>query len=63
MNHLNENIGRIIFAKNHNNFFYPSPIVMETKAKLNKCDLIKLKSFCIADEIVDKTKRIGEGIA
>ena len=34
-----------------------SPRVMETKTKINKWDLIKLKSFCAAKETRDKMKR------
>ena len=46
---LKKNIGRTLFDINHNNVFWDfSPRVMETKAKMNKWDLIKLKSFCIA---------------
>ena len=44
---LEENIGKTLSDINHSRIFYdPPPRVMEIKAKINKWDLIKLKSFC-----------------
>ena len=54
---LGRNIGRTISDINHKTFFYPPPRVMEIKAKVNKWDLMKLKSFCTAKETVSKVKR------
>ena len=43
--------------KNHSKtVFDPSPQVMKTETKINKWDLIKLKSFCTAMEIINKMK-------
>ena len=43
---------------NHSKILYdPSPRVMEIKTKINKQNLIKLKSFCTAKETTNKTKR------
>ena len=37
--------------------FLPPPRVMEIKTKINKLDLIKLKSFCTTKETISKVKR------
>ena len=37
--------------------FDPPPREMEMKTKINKCDLLKLKSFCTAKQTINKTKR------
>ena len=55
---LEENIGRTLFDINHSKIFFdPLPRVMERKTKINKWDLMKLKSFCKAKETTNKTKR------
>ena len=55
---LEENIGRTLLDINHSNIFLePSPKAKEIKTKINKWDLIKLKSFCTAKETIDKKKR------
>ena len=55
---LEENIGKTFSDINHSRILYDPPSrVMEIKAKINKWDLIKLKSFCTMKEIINKVKR------
>ena len=55
---LEDNIGRTLFVINHSKIsFDPPPRVMEIKTKINKWDLIKLKSFCTTKETINKMKR------
>ena len=55
---LEENIGRTLSYINQSKILYdPPPRVMEIKAKVNKWDLIKLRSFCTAKETISKAKR------
>ena len=55
---LEENIGKTLSDINHNKILYDPPLlVMEIKAKMNKWDLIKLKSFCKTKETISKVKR------
>ena len=51
---LEENVGETLSDINHRRILYdPRPRVMEIKAKINKWDLIKLKSFsCIFKKII-----------
>ena len=61
---LEENIGRTLFDINHSKIFFDlPPRVMEIKTKINKWDLVKLRSFCTAKETIKKTTlRMGENI-
>ena len=55
---LEENIGRTLDDINQSKIVYdPPPRVREIKTKVNKWDLIKLKSFCTAKETISKVKR------
>ena len=55
---LEENIGKTLSDINHSKILYDlPPRVMEVKAKINKWDLIKLKSFCTRKETISKVKR------
>ena len=55
---LEENIDKTLSDINHSRIQYdPPPRGMEIKAKINKWDLIKLKSFCITKETISKVKR------
>ena len=54
---LEENIGKTLSDINHSRIlYYPPPRVMKIKAKINKWDLIKLKSFCTTKETISKVK-------
>ena len=55
---LLEDIGRTLDNINQSKILYdPPPRVMDIKTKVNKWDLIKLKSFCTAKETRSKVKR------
>ena len=55
---LEKNIGKTLSNINHSRILYdPPPRILEIKAKINKWDLIKLKSFCTTKETISKVKR------
>ena len=55
---LEENIGRTLNDINQSKILYdPPPRVTEIKTKINKWDMIKLKSCCTAKETISKVKR------
>ena len=52
---LEENIGKTLSDINHSRILYdPPPRVLEVKAKINKWDLIELKSFCTTKETITR---------
>ena len=56
---LEKNLGKTPSDINHSKILYDTPPrVMEIKSKINKWDLIKLKSFCTTKETTSKVKRL-----
>ena len=59
---LEENLGKTLSDINHSRILYdPPPRLMEIKAKINKWDIIKLKSFCTMKETISKVRRQPSG--
>ena len=55
---LEENIGKTLCDISHSRILYDlPPRILEIKAKINKWDLIKLKSFCTMKETISMVKR------
>ena len=55
---LEENIAKTLSDISDSSIVYdPSPRAIEIKEKINKWDLIKMKSFCIMKETISKVKR------
>ena len=61
---LEDNVGKTLSDINHSRILYDlPPRILEIKAKINKWDLIKLKSFCTTKENKQGEKtafRMGE---
>ena len=54
---LEENTGeKFLYIGSGNNILDMIPKAQATKAKINKWDYMKLKSFCTAKETIDKVK-------
>ena len=55
---LEENIGKSLSDINHSRILYdPPPRILEIKPKINRWDLMKLKSFCTTKETINKVRR------
>ena len=55
---LEKNIGKTLSDINHSRILYdPSPSTLEIKAKIDKWDLIKIKSFYPRKQTIRKVKR------
>ena len=60
---LEENIGKTLSDIHHSRILYdPPPKILEIKAKINKWDLIKIKSFCTTKETIGERQQ-GEKTA
>ena len=61
---LEEDIGKTLSSINHSRILYGPPLrILEIKAKINKWDLIKIKSFCTTKDYKQGEKtafRMGE---
>ena len=56
---LEENIGETLSDINQSKILYDTPPrILEIKAKINKWDLMKLKSFFTTKETISKVKRL-----
>ena len=56
---LEENVGSTLFDISFSSIFLDLfPQARKTKAKINKCDFIKLKSFCTVKGAIYETKGI-----
>ena len=54
---LEKNKGKTLSDINHSRILYdPPPRILEIKAKINKWDLNKVKSFCTIKETISKVK-------
>ena len=52
---LEENIGKTLSYINHSRILYdPPPRILKMKAKINKWNLIKIKSFCTTKETINR---------
>ena len=55
---LEENIGKTLSDMDHSRILCDPPLgILEIKAKINKWDPIKIKSFCTTKETISKVKR------
>ena len=55
---LEEKTGNNLFDLGHSNFLPDTSLkAREIKAKMNYCELIKIKSFCTVKETISKTER------
>ena len=55
---LEENIGKTLSNINHSRILYDlPPRILEIKPKINKWDLMKLKSFCTTKETISNVRR------